>query len=236
MPDRSSQATAASGAFGEAAGAGDRPWRLGVLISGGGRTLANLLAAIDRRELDARVAVAISSVADAPGLAIAAGAGIPTAVVERGAAGSLPEFSERVYAAAGPFVPDLLVLAGFLRKVLVFPGWEGRILNIHPALLPDAAAYAAGRGKFGARVHAAVLANGDRVTGATVHVVTDEYDAGPPIARVEVPVHEGDTPETLAARVFAAESVLYPATIRRYMAEHPELRRVSPPPVPSPPS
>ncbi|HVL25945.1 MAG TPA: formyltransferase family protein, partial [Thermomicrobiales bacterium] len=113
----------------------------------------------------------------------------------------------------------------FLRKMLVLPGWEGRILNIHPALLPDAAAYAAGKGRYGDRVHAAVLENGDVVSGATVHVVTDTYDEGPPLLRAEVPVVPGDTAQTLAARVFAAECELYPEAIRRYLADHPELKR-----------
>lgn len=203
----------------------DRPWNLGVLLSGGGRTLENLLGAIDRGELDARVSVVVSSVAGVRGLDIATAAGIPAVTVPRLAFGSLADYSAGIYAAVEPFAPDLLIMAGFLRKMLVFPGWEGRILNIHPALLPDASAYAAGKGRFGARVHAAVLANGDQVTGATVHVVTDEYDAGPPLARAEVPVRDGDTPETLAARVFAVETAIYPATIRRYMTDHPVLKR-----------
>jgi formyltetrahydrofolate-dependent phosphoribosylglycinamide formyltransferase len=196
-----------------------------VLISGGGRTLKNLLNAIDRGDLDARVSVVISSMPDVRGLEVAAVAGIPAAVVQRQAYASLTEFSGGIYDAVSPFAPDLLIMAGFLRKMLVFPGWEGRILNIHPALLPEASAYAAGKGKFGNRVHAAVLENGDRVTGATVHLVTDEYDAGPPLARVEVPVRPGDTPETLAARVFAAETEIYPAAIRRYITDHPALKR-----------
>ena len=154
-----------------------------MLISGGGRTLGNLLWVIDRGELDARVTVVVGSVPGVPGLDVAAAAGIPAVVVQRGAFTSLASYSEGIHAAIGPYAPDLLIMAGFLRKMLVFPGWEGRILNIHPALLPEASAYAAGKGMFGDRVHAAVLDHGDRVSGATVHLVTDEYDAGPPLAR-----------------------------------------------------
>ncbi len=194
---------------------------MAVLISGAGRTLENLLRSIELGELDARVCVVISSVPEVRGLEIAASAGIPAITVQRSSFGSLAGYSEAIHAAAAPHAPDFFVMAGFLRRMLVLPGWEGRILNIHPALLPEAASYAAGRGLFGERVHAAVLANGDRVTGATVHVVTDEYDAGPPLARVEVPVREGDTPERLAARVFAAECALYPATIRQFIARLP---------------
>ena len=183
--------------------------------------MKNLLRVIERGELDARVCVVISSVPEVRGLEIAASAGIPAITVQRSSFSSLEAYSEGIYAVAAPHAPDFFVMAGFLRKMLVLPGWEGRILNIHPALLPEAASYAAGRGLFGERVHAAVLANGDRVTGATVHVVTDEYDAGPPLARVEVPVREGDTPGTLGARVFAAECALYPAAIRAFIVRLP---------------
>lgn len=196
---------------------------MAVLISGAGRTLENLLGVIERGELDARVCVVISSVPEVRGLEIAASAGIPAITVRRSSFGSLETYSQGIHDAATPYAPDFFVMAGFLRKMLVLPGWEGRILNIHPALLPEAASYAAGKGMFGDRVHAAVLANGDRITGATVHIVTNEYDAGPPLARVEVPVHEDDTPETLGGRVFAAECALYPATIDRYLANYPAM-------------
>lgn len=106
---------------------------------------------------------------------------------------------------------DLVALAGYLR---LLPGdvtdrFLGRIVNVHPALLPAFG----GRGMYGRRVHEAVLASGARTSGATVHFVNDAYDAGAVIARREVPVLEGDTPDTLAARVLAAEHALYPPTI-----------------------
>lgn len=201
------------------------PWDIGVLLSGAGRTLQNLLDVIDQGALAARVRIVISSVPNVRGLEVAAAAGITHLVIPRNAYGSLAEYSAAMYAALEAHGVDLVVMAGYLRKMAIFPGWEGRILNIHPCLLPDAGHYAAGRGRFGERVHAAVLANGDLVTGATVHVVTDDYDAGPPLARVEVPVLPGDTPETLGTRVFQAEKILYPTTIREYMAAYPELRR-----------
>jgi len=202
-----------------------RPWRLGVLISGSGRTLANLLAVIRRGALDAEVVIVVSSMPGVRGLEIAAAAGIPNRVVQRAEYPDLAAYSRAMYDALEPPAPDLVVMAGFLRKMLILPGWEGRILNIHPALLPDAAAYAAGKGKYGDRVHAAVLERGDAVSGATVHVVTDTYDDGPPLLRTEVPVQPGDTPQSLAARVFVAECELYPTAIRQYMATHPELKR-----------
>lgn len=199
------------------------PWRIAVLLSGAGRTLENLLQVIARGELPAEIVIVVSSVPDVRGLAVASGAGIPTATVVRKGFPTVTAYSEALYAAFAPFSPDLIVMAGFLRQMLVLPGWEGRILNIHPALLPDASAYAAGKGLFGERVHAAVLAHGDTVTGATVHLVTDNYDEGPPLLRTEVPVFACDDPITLGTRVFHAECELYPDAIRRYMASHPEL-------------
>src|SRR5690606_6478678 len=124
---------------------------------------------------------------------------------------------------------DLAIMAGYLRKMLVLPEWEGRILNIHPCLLPEAGLYAAGKGMYGERVHAAVLAHGDTVSGATVHLVTDDYDEGPPLARIEVRVERGDGPVIRGTRVFMAGQGLYPATIRDYMIAHPESRRGSHP-------
>lgn len=205
--------------------ANSRPWRLGILISGSGRTLKNLLDVIGRGELDAEVVAVVSSVEGVRGLEIAQEAGIPAFTVTRRDASGVEAYSRRVYERFAPYAPDLIIMAGFLRRVLVLPGWEGRILNIHPALLPDAAEYAAGRGRYGDFVHEAVIAHGDTVSGATVHVVTDAYDEGPPLMRAEVPVLPEDTAATLAARVFEAECALYPEAIRRYLAAHPDLRR-----------
>lgn len=205
--------------------ANPRPWRLGVLLSGSGRTLQNLLDVIGRAELDAEVVAVVSSVEGARGIDIARDAGIPAYTVTRRGAPDVETYSRHVYESFAPYAPDLIIMAGFLRRVLIYPEWEGRILNIHPALLPDAAEYAAGRGRYGERVHEAVIARGDTVSGATVHVVTDVYDDGPPLMRAEVPVLPGDTAETLGTRVFEAECSLYPEAIRRYLADHPELKR-----------
>ena len=198
------------------------PVGLGVLLSGTGRTLANLLRAIAAGELHASVRVVVSSKPGVRGLEIAREAGIPALVVRRAAFADDLAFSDAIYAAVRPYEPELLVLSGFLRKLVVPSGWDGRILNIHPALLPEAAA-AAGRGFYGDRVHAAVLASGATESGATVHVVDNGYDTGPVVLREPVPVLPDDTVATLAARVFAAECRLYPAAIQRHLADHPEL-------------
>ena len=159
------------------------------------------------------------------GIEIARQAGIPVSHIARKEYLDTAAHSRAIYATMEDSGVDLLVLAGYLRQLHVEPGCEGRMLNIHPALLPQAEAYAAGRGRYGDHVHAAVLAHGDAVSGATVHVVTANYDAGPPVLQREVPVLTGDTAQTLAERVFALECELYPEAIRCYMAARPELRR-----------
>jgi len=164
--------------------------------------------------LDARVVAVVSSVPGVRGLDIAEAAGIPAFALRRRDHPDDAAFSAAIYAALAPFRPDLILLAGFLRRLVVPEAWTGRILNIHPALLPESSA--AGPGFYGDRVHAAVLAAGAIESGATVHVVDNEYDHGPVVQRTVVPVLPDDTPATLAARVFAAECALYPAAIARY--------------------
>lgn len=197
------------------------PVGLGVLLSGSGRTLANLLRTIATGGLNATVRVVISSKPGVRGVQIALDAGIPAFVVQRDQFGTDLDFSNAIYELLHRHEVELTLLAGFLRKLVVPPELENRILNIHPALLPDSAA--AGRGFYGDRVHAAVLESGASVSGATVHVVDDGYDTGPVVMRATVPVLAGDTPATLAARIFEAECHLYPAAIRRHLADHPNL-------------
>lgn len=201
------------------------PWRLAVLISGSGRTLRNLLDAIRRGELNGEIVAVVSSVADVRGLEIAAEAGIPTHVLTSNDAKGVTAYSAATYEILTPCQPDLVIMAGYLRRLLVYPGWENRIVNIHPALLPQAAAYAAGKGYYSDRVHQAVLDNGDLESGCTVHVVTDEYDDGPPLAQSVVSVNPTDDARALADRVFATECELYPRVLREYMTSNPQLKR-----------
>ncbi len=175
--------------------------RIAVLISGSGRSLANLLTVIADGALDAEIVAVVSSVAGVRGLEIATDAGVPATTIARKGFADNAAYSAAVYGWLRPYRPDLIALAGFLRKLEVPPEWAGRILNIHPALAA-AFPYASGRGFYGDRVHAAVLANGDETA---------------------VPVLPGDTAATLGARVFAAECALYPVTIRSYVAAHPDL-------------
>lgn len=199
-----------------------RPPRLAVLLSGTGRTLENLLGSIDSGELNAEIAMVVSSVPAVRGLEVAEAVGIATATVRRRDHADDIAYSDAIFALLEPAALDLIVLAGFLRKLVVPNNLEGRILNIHPALLPEAS-FAAGRGFYGERVHAAVLASGATESGATVHIVDNGYDTGPAVLQQRVPILPGDTPESLGTRVFEAEQRLYPEAIRLYVASRSEL-------------
>lgn len=190
------------------------PPRLVVLLSGGGRTLLNLLAAIEQGRLRAEIVKVISSRRDAAGVARARAAGLDVEVLRPRDFPDAAAFAAAQTRALLAARPDLVVMAGYLVHYPVPSALAGRILNIHPALLPRHG----GKGLYGEHVHAAVLAAGDRESGCTVHVVDDEYDHGPIVAQARVPVRPGDTVETLAARVFEAECILYPQAITDYLA------------------
>lgn len=176
--------------------------RLAGLISGGGRTLLNLADAIDRGDLDAEIAVAISSRPDAPGVARLRARGITVACPPR----DDHEAISRILREADV---DLVCLCGYLRWLRIDPWMRGRVINIHPSLLPRHG----GHGMYGDRVHAAVLAAGDAESGCTVHVVDEQYDHGPTILQRRCPVEPGDDVASLAARVFAEECLAYPEAI-----------------------
>jgi formyltetrahydrofolate-dependent phosphoribosylglycinamide formyltransferase len=188
------------------------PIRLAVLISGGGTTLQNLLDRIADGRLRARVVLVVASRADAFGLERTRRAGVPTVVVNRKETGSLEAFSGQIFAACRDAGADLVCLGGFLQLVKVPDDFFGRVMNVHPALIPAFC----GKGYFGHHVHEAVLAAGAKVSGCTVHFADNQYDHGPIILQRTVPVRDDDTPETLAARVFAEECDAYPEAIRLF--------------------
>ena len=185
------------------------PLRLAVLISGGGTTLRNLIQRIDAGELAAKISVVISSSADAKGLTYAKEAGIPTEVIERKSFGSVAEFSEAIFDHCRRNDSQIVVMAGFLKLVVIPADLENRVVNIHPSLIPDFC----GKGFYGRHVHEAVLKEGAKRTGCTIHFVDNQYDHGPIILQKTVPVLDGDTPDTLARRVFEAECEAYPEAI-----------------------
>ncbi|MDB5294454.1 MAG: phosphoribosylglycinamide formyltransferase [Phycisphaerales bacterium] len=190
------------------------PIKLAVLVSGGGTTLQNLLDVIAAHDLSAAVRVVVGSRPGIKGLQRAADAKVMNFVVERAHFDSADAFSDQVFGLVDDAGVDLVVLAGWLSLLRVPPTYAGRVVNIHPALLPSFG----GRGMFGRRVHEAVLARGCKVSGCTVHFVDDGYDEGPIILQRTCPVRDDDTPETLAARVFEEERIAYPEAIRLFQA------------------
>jgi formyltetrahydrofolate-dependent phosphoribosylglycinamide formyltransferase len=190
-----------------------RHLRLAVLLSGSGRTLENLLERSDGGTLPASVAVVVSSRADVRGARIAERAGVPVRLLPPGGQG-VDRWSESIFAACREARADLVVMAGFLHLVRIPHDFAGRVINIHPSLLPAFG----GRGFHGMNVHRAVLERGCTVSGCTVHLVDDEYDHGRVLLQQAVPVLSDDSPESLAARVFAAECQTLPEAIRRIAA------------------
>jgi phosphoribosylglycinamide formyltransferase-1 len=184
------------------------PLRLAVLVSGGGRTLENLLGRIAAGGLQATVETVVSSRADARGVEVARARGIPVSVLPP--AGRPPAaWSRDVFDACRQARVDCVVMAGFLHLVEIPADFADRVVNIHPSLLPAFG----GRGFHGLRVHRAVLERGCTVSGCTVHLADGEYDHGRILLQRTVPVLPDDTPESLAARVFAAECVALPAAL-----------------------
>ena len=177
---------------------------VGVLISGRGSNMEALIAAAEDPDYPARIALVLSNVADAPGLAKAQAAGIPTAVIDHRPFGKDRAAHEarvdQTLRAAGV---EIVALAGYMRVLTPYlvERWAGRMINIHPSLLP---AYP------GLDTHARVLADKGAVHGCSVHLVTAGVDEGPLLGQSEVPVLEGDDEATLAARVLRAEHELYP--------------------------
>jgi formyltetrahydrofolate-dependent phosphoribosylglycinamide formyltransferase len=186
--------------------------RLAVLLSGGGTTLQNLIDRIAVGGLSARIVLVLSNHTDAYGLVRAQGAGIPATVVDRKDCKSSEEFSQRIFEQIRQTKADLVCLAGFLQLLAIPDDFLGRVLNIHPALIPAFC----GKGFYGHHVHEAALSYGVKVSGCTVHFADNVYDHGPIVLQRTVPVLEDDTPETLAARVFEQECEAYPQAIRLF--------------------
>lgn len=179
---------------------------IAVLISGSGSTLKNILELITNGQLDARVAGVIAS-RECSGLDHARAHGVPYAIVKRPKPFDAVAFSDRITAQLDEWQPQLVVFGGFLSLYLAPPRYPA--INIHPALLP----FFGGMGMYGDRVHEAVLASGMKLTGCTVHIVDDKYDTGPIVAQRAVPVLDGDTVDSLGARVRETERELYPEVI-----------------------
>ncbi len=183
--------------------------RIAVLLSGSGTSLENLFEHIDRG-LPAEVVCVVASKKSAFGLERAARRGVPAIAVPRREHADVDAFNDALHAALAPFTPDLVCLLGFLSPFQLRGRFEGRALNVHPALIPAFS----GQGFYGHHVHEAVLEKGVKITGATVHFVSEGYDEGPILLQGTVPVLDDDTPDTLAERVQALERELVPEAIR----------------------
>ena len=183
--------------------------RVAMFVSGGGSNMRALVADMTGDHA-ARPAVVMSNNADAGGIAWANSQGIATAVVDhRPFAEDRPAFEAALTAALEPHAPDIICLAGFMRKLTggFTDAWAGRMINIHPSLLP----------KYkGLRTHARALEAGDSAHGCTVHEVTAALDDGPILGQASLDVGAGDSAQTLAARVLKLEHRLYPAVLRRF--------------------
>jgi phosphoribosylglycinamide formyltransferase 1 len=181
-----------------------------VFISGGGTTLKNLLEKIAKESLPLDIKLVISSKSSAGGLEFARQAQIPSLVVARGSSETAETFSARNFDPCRAAGVDYVLMAGYLKLVAIPADFTHRILNIHPSLIPAFC----GQGMYGAHVHRAVLEYGAKLSGCTVHFVDNQFDHGPILLQRAVPVLDDDTPQTLAARVFAAECAAYPDAIR----------------------
>lgn len=186
---------------------------LALFFSGTGGNALNLLRACRTGRVPARVVLGLASTPRAGGIAALAAEGVPVRVVLRSAHPDDAAFSQACYDQAEAAGAGVIALCGWLKKLEVPPRWEGRILNIHPGLLPAFG----GAGMWGAHVHRAVLAAGVAESGCTVHLVDNLYDHGRILAQARVPVLPGDTPETLQQRVYEQEMRLYPEALAGYL-------------------
>ncbi|NQT00951.1 MAG: phosphoribosylglycinamide formyltransferase [Planctomycetes bacterium] len=183
--------------------------RLGVLISGGGTTLINILEYIKQGKLNAEVGIVISSRSTVAGVKRAKKAGLDVKIIRRKDHPDIDEFSKRIEEELVAANVDLIIQGGWLCLWKIPDRYENRVMNIHPALLPSFG----GQGMWGHHVHEAVLKSGCKISGCTVHFCTNEYDKGPIIVQRNCQVKGDDTPDTLAARVFEQECIAYPQAI-----------------------
>ncbi len=199
--------------------------RLGVLASHGGTNLQAIIEACADGRLDARIPVVISNNSREMALQRARSAGIPAFHLSGQTHPEPNHLDDAIVETLGAHGVDLVVMAGYMKLLgpRTLSRFRGRVLNTHPALLPKFG----GPGMYGDRVHEAVLAAGEKLTGVTVHVADDLYDNGAIVAQCEVPVHKGDTVETLRARVLAREHQFLVETLQRVASGEIDLDRLA---------
>ena len=186
--------------------------KVAILISGGGTTLRNLIEKIENGDLDVHIELVISSNGAAGGLEFATEAGIRTLVIRRADYPTAIAYRDAIFSPCRQQNVGLVVMGGFLKNVLIPPDFLGRVMNIHPSLIPAFC----GQGFYGNRVHQAALEYGVKITGCTVHFVDDQYDHGPIIDQRVVTLKDDDSVETLSTRVFEQECNALPAAIQLF--------------------
>lgn len=189
-----------------------QPCRTVVLLSGGGTTLQNLIDRKERGELPIDIVLVVSSRKDAYGIERAKKHGIPQQIIARKDFPTWELFNAALSAAVDSARPDLICFAGFMSLFRPDSKYYGRIMNVHPALIPAFC----GKGMYGHHVHESVIESGVKITGCTVHFVDENYDTGPIILQEAIAVRDDDTPDALAERVQAAEREIYPEAIRLF--------------------
>lgn len=188
------------------------PTRVALLLSGGGRSALNLDRAFREQRIHATTCIVIAHRESHAGVALCRNAGMPVTIIPRDA----PDLDDAIDRALESARVELVCLAGYLRRFRVGIRWQGRVLNVHPALLPDFG----GEGMFGLHVHSKVLESGHNESGCTVHLVDDEYDHGESLLQRRVVVQTLDTPQSLADRVFAEECSAYPEAVALWIARN----------------
>lgn len=181
------------------------PLRMAALISGTGRTLRNLIEKIEEGRLNAEIRLVVASTPAARGLQHAEKAGIPIELIPPTDFASLEDYSQAIFECCQAADVDLVVLAGFTRRLTIPEDFHNRVVDTHPALVPAFS----GKGLYGDHVYEAALEYGVKLSGCTVHFVDNQYEPGPVILQRAVPVLDDDTLESLEARVFAAECEAY---------------------------
>ncbi len=185
---------------------------LAILISGGGTTLQNIIDKTDDGSLNARIRVVICNSPNAYGIKRAEQNSIPTAIVQRKNYNQPETFSNAIIKEIEKHPVDLIILAGFLHLFKIPDTYAGKVMNIHPGLIPSFC----GKGFYGHHVHEAAIESGVKISGCTVHFVDNEYDRGPIIIQRTVHVNADDSPDTLAEKVFREECIAYPDAIRLF--------------------
>ena len=188
-----------------------------VFASGSGTNFQAIIDAVDQKSIRAEIAGLITNNPDAISIDRARKNGIPVRILRSQDYDDFQVYTSDLLNQLDEWKPDLIVLAGYLKKipVEVIRRFENRIINIHPALLPKYG----GKGFYGIKVHRAVIAAGEKESGCTVHIVTEEYDKGPILGQVKVPVEEDDSPETLQQRILIQEHRLLPQVINKLLTQ-----------------